>query len=441
MSVRGQQAFVDRRPEVAHARSEEDPVSTPPASTAPALRFGVNYTPRRGWFHSWHDFDPAHAREDLAQIAGLGLDHVRVFHLWPLLQPNRTLVRTAAVDQLAHLVDLAGEAGLDVLVDGVQGHLSSFDFYPEWTRSWHHRNVFTDADAVEAQAELLRVLGRALAGRTNLIGLQLGNELNNLVEHNPVTVQEVNHYLDTLLAAAREGLRAAAPGRLVTHSAYDAAWYGDDHPFTPEASALKGDLTTVHPWVFSGDCARRYGARSPQVLHLAEYGVEIAKAYAEDTTRPVWVQETGAPEPHVPAADAPEFARATVLNAAGCAQLWGVTWWCSHDVDRSLADYPELEYTLGLFDSTGRAKPIATALADTIAELRAEPRPGQPRDVALVLDCSPATRSVSGPGGSYFEAWMRLRARGVRPAVVLASCAEDPEYLAARGITDVLRTG
>ena len=411
------------------ARPEEDPIHP--------LRFGVNYTPRHGWFHSWHDFDPPRAREDLDRIAGLGLDHVRVFHLWPLLQPNRTLVRPAAVDQLARLVDLAGEAGLDVMVDGIQGHLSSFDFYPEWTRSWHHRNVFTDPEAVQAQADLLRTLGRALTGRPNLIGLQLGNELNNLVEHNPVTADEVDHYLDTLLAAARDGL--GPDGGLVTHSAYDAAWYGDDHPFTPEASARKGDLTTVHPWVFSGDCARRYGPRSPQVRHLAEYGTELAKAYATDPARPVWVQETGAPAPHIPAADAPDFARDTVRNAAECAGLWGVTWWCSHDVDRSLADFPELEYTLGLFDSTGRAKPIAEALADTIADLREAPAPARPRTTALLLDCTPGTRSVSGPGGAYFEAWMRMRAEGLRPAVVLAARAMDAEYLAARGIEEVVR--
>ncbi|MGI5458888.1 glycoside hydrolase 5 family protein [Streptomyces sp. CA-249302] len=408
---------------MAPPRPEEDPI--------PTLRFGVNYTPRRGWFHSWHDFDADHAREDLAQIAGLGLDHIRVFHLWPLLQPNRTFVRPAAVAQLAHLVDLAAEAGLDVMVDGIQGHLSSFDFYPEWTRSWHHRNVFTDPEAIEAQAQLLRTLAQALADRPNLIGLQLGNELNNLVEHNPVKVAEVDHYLDTLLAAAREGLRA---GQLATHSAYDAAWYGDDHPFTPEASARKGDVTTVHPWVFSANCAGRYGPASPEVLHLAEYGTELAKAYADDPARPVWVQETGAPEPHIPAADAPRFARATVLNAAECEGLWGVTWWCSHDVDRSLADYPELEYTLGLFDATGRPKPIAEAFAETIAELRAKPVTPQPRPTALVLDCTPATRSVSGPGGAYFEEWMRLRKQGERPAVVLAQRVDDAGYLAARGI-------
>ncbi|WP_033322552.1 glycoside hydrolase 5 family protein [Streptomyces yerevanensis] len=416
------------------ARPEEALINTP---TAPAnLRFGVNYTPRRGWFHSWHDFDPAHAREDLAQIAGLGLDHVRIFHLWPLLQPNRTLIRTAAVDQLVRLVDLAAEAGLDVLVDGIQGHLSSFDFYPEWTRSWHHRNVFTDPEAIEAQAELLRVLGRALASRPNLLGLQLGNELNNLVEHNPVTPDQVDHYLDTLLTAARSGLGAKG---LVTHSAYDAAWYGDDHPFTPEASARKGDLTTVHPWVFSANCARRYGPCSPQVQHLAEYGVELAKAYATEPARPVWVQETGAPEPHIPAPDAPDFARATVLNAADCTDLWGVTWWCSHDVDRSLTDFPELEYTLGLFDSTGRTKPIASALADAVAKLRTGSHQAQPRDTALVLDCTPATRSVSGPGGAYFEEWMRLRVEGVRPAVVRAAWADDAEYLSARGIRELIR--
>ena len=267
-------------------------MSTPPAPRS-GPRFGVNYTPRRGWFHSWYDFDPALAREDLDQIAGLDLDHVRIFPLWPLLQPNRTLIRASAVDQVAQLVDVAADAGLDVMVDGVQGHLSSFDFYPEWTRSWHHRNVFTDPEAIEAQANLLRALGAALAGRPNLLGLQLGNELNNLVEHNPVTVADIDHYLDTLLAAARTGLGPAGAAGLVTHSAYDAAWYSDDHPFTPEASARKGDLTTVHPWVFSADCARRYGPRSPQVQHLAEYGVELATAYAEDPARPVWVQETG----------------------------------------------------------------------------------------------------------------------------------------------------
>src|SRR5699024_12675320 len=57
------------------------------SSMSPAA-LGVNYTPRKGWFHSWSDLDPSAVDEDLAQIAALGLDHVRIFPLWPVLQPR-----------------------------------------------------------------------------------------------------------------------------------------------------------------------------------------------------------------------------------------------------------------------------------------------------------------------------------------------------------------
>lgn len=43
------------------------------------LRFGANYTPSRGWFHHWLDFDLDEVRADLDSIAALGLDHIRVF--------------------------------------------------------------------------------------------------------------------------------------------------------------------------------------------------------------------------------------------------------------------------------------------------------------------------------------------------------------------------
>jgi hypothetical protein len=399
------------------------------------VRFGANYTPRRRWFHAWLDFDAAEAAEDLGQLAALGLDHVRVFPLWPLLQPNRGVVRPAALDQVRRLVDVAADCGLDVLVDGLQGHLSGFEFYPSWTQTRHARNIFTEPKAVAAQADLLEALGAALADRPNVLGLQLGNELNNLVANNPVDVAQVDHYLDTLLAGARAG----RPTGLVTHSAFNAALYVDDHPFTPEASARKGDLTTVHPWVFTNGCATRYGPLSVPSTHLAEYEVELAKAYAVDAGRPVWVQEVGAPEPQIPPADAPAFVAATMANAADCTDVYGITWWCSHDIDQALVDYKPLEYTLGLIDVDGRVKPVGHAVAESVARLRAEPPRPEIRTMALVLDCDHSTRSTSGPGGAYFEAWMRLRAEGARPAVVLASRAGDADHLASRGITH-LRT-
>ena len=64
------------------------------------MRFGVNYTPRVGWFHSWLDLDPALVCDDMAAIRSLGADHVRIFPLWPLLQPNRALIWPAAIDDV-----------------------------------------------------------------------------------------------------------------------------------------------------------------------------------------------------------------------------------------------------------------------------------------------------------------------------------------------------
>ncbi|HET9168597.1 MAG TPA: glycosyl hydrolase, partial [Actinospica sp.] len=155
--------------------------------------------------------------------------------------------------------------------------------------------------------------------------------------------------------------------------------------------------------------------------------------------RPVWLHEVGAPAPHVPAEQAAEFARATIGNALDCPDVWGVTWWCSHDVDRALADFPELEYSLGLLTNDGAPKPGGLAIAALAEETRRAWTPPPPRTTARVLDLPehPRKRSACAPGGAFFEAYMALVERGERPAVVRAQHANDDAYLSARGITSV----
>jgi hypothetical protein len=146
--------------------------------TAAPLRFGANYTPSRGWFHSWYDLDLDEVRRDMDSLAALGLDHVRVLPLWEVLQPNRTLIRPGAVADVVAVVDAAAAAGLDAGVDVLQGHLSSYDFLPSWVLSWHRRGLFTDPDVVAAQERLVSTLGSALSGHPAFLGLTLGNETN-----------------------------------------------------------------------------------------------------------------------------------------------------------------------------------------------------------------------------------------------------------------------
>ncbi|MCQ4203250.1 cellulase family glycosylhydrolase, partial [Streptomyces coelicoflavus] len=407
-----------------------------------AVRFGVNYTPSEGWFHHWLDFDLDSVRADLDSVAALDVDHVRVFPLWPYFQPNRTLIRERAVEHLVALVDAAGERGLDVNVDGLQGHLSSFDFVPAWTRTWHRRNLFTDPDVVDGQATYLRTLAAALAGRPNFLGMTLGNEVNQFSagphpDPDRATDEQIDAWLERMLAACEEG----APGRMHLHAEYDATWYQDDQPFTPAQAARRGAVTAVHSWVFNGT-AQRHGRTSVPSEHHAAYLIELSKAWADDPHRPVWLQEVGAPAPLVPAEHAAAFTEATVENALDCPGLWGVTWWCSHDVSRALADFPELEYGLGLLTNDRRPKDTARALASAARAARDGARPAPaPRTTALAVPADPAARSACAPGGAVFDAFFRLVADGARPTTVLDTRAADTGHLAARGITEVVTPG
>lgn len=403
------------------------------------MRFGVNYTPAQGWFHSWLDLDRAAVARDLAQIAELGLDHVRIFPLWPLVQPNRTLLGQRALHEIREVVDLAGQAGLDVGVDAVQGHLSSYDFLPSWLQTWHDRNMFTDPDVVGSIADYVRAVSAVVADAPNLLGVTIGNEVNQFAakphpQPHVALPAQITHWLETMVDAAREGLGAARPPAGVTHAMYDASWYDDRQPFLPDHAAELGDLTIVHSWVFNG-AAQRHGALGDGSVRHAEYLLRLAAAWHRDPVRPLWLQEVGSPTNVVPAADGPEFLERTIRHAATVPGLWGITWWCSHDVSRSLADFPPLEYDLGLFTNDGELKPTGRRLAELAAN-REELVAVDEDAPALVLDDSNTAtyRARLGPGGAFFEAWnAAAQERGVGPRIVLLSRLDgDRRLVSAR---------
>ncbi len=412
------------------------------STTHAPLRFGANYTPRTDWMHAWMSLDLDEVRRDFTTLAGLGLDHVRLFPLWTVLQPNRTLIREQAVADVRAVVDVAASVGLDATVDVIQGHLSSFDFIPSWLFTWHDKNMFTHPDALSGQVALVTRLGEALADAPNFLGFTTGNETNQFSAKNhpspwPVTADEAANWITTLLDAAQ----AAAPAQQHVHSEYDAAWYMDGHGFTPAHASRLGAMTTVHSWIFNGT-AQRYGGRSVASDRHAEYMIELSRAFANDPGRAVWLQEVGAPSNCLTPEEAPGFLEATVRWAARTENLWGVTWWCSHDVSRQLADFPELEYSLGLIDAEGEVKPIGRRFAEIIPELRARQEPPA-RTTAIVIevdaDETPISRGAMSPGGAIFQAWVDLCTAGMDPAFVTSIDAERPEVLAARGITELVR--
>src|SRR5699024_866214 len=154
---------IERPPPTAPRRSAS-PSNPSPArwSVMSPAALGANYTPRKGWFHSWSDLDPSAVGEDLAQIPDLGLDHVRIFPLWPVLRPYSTVICSSAFDVVLSVQELAGQHVLDISVDLLLGHLSSYVFLPSWVSTRHRRIIFSDADVVAAQHELVWVHGAEL---------------------------------------------------------------------------------------------------------------------------------------------------------------------------------------------------------------------------------------------------------------------------------------
>lgn len=142
---------------------------------------------------------------DFQQIAGLGVDHVRIFPLWPILQPNRTMINRSGLDDLRQMVRLAADNGLATYVDVIQGHLSSFDFLPSWVSTWHGRNIFTDEPTVHAQVALVKEVYGALEDLDSFRGLTLGNECNQLLGashplHMTASMEEVDAWLKSLIS-------------------------------------------------------------------------------------------------------------------------------------------------------------------------------------------------------------------------------------------------
>src|SRR5690606_19111948 len=105
------------------------------AAPAPGEPFvlGVNYWPRRKAMWWWRGFDDAEVDEELALVASLGLELVRVFLLWDDFQPAPDTVSRERLAELERLCDLAERHGLGLAVTFFTGHMSGPNWAPRWS--------------------------------------------------------------------------------------------------------------------------------------------------------------------------------------------------------------------------------------------------------------------------------------------------------------------
>ncbi|MGC5170077.1 glycoside hydrolase 5 family protein [Microbacterium sp. DT81.1] len=393
-------------------------------------RFGVNYVPSSGWWYSWVDWEPASVQRDLMAIADLGADHVRIHCLWPLFQPNPHMVSAVMLGHLESLLDMAHAAGLDVIVTVFNGWLSGFDFRPSWVQDGV--SIFTDGAVIAAQESLLRAIAERIGDHPRFVGIDLANEPSVLATDtkNVTTQPEGDAWLTRLL----DRCDALMPGCMHSVGMDHLPWLTSTSAFSRGTLASTGAVTPVHAWVFFTGALERYGASGVGTKHLTEYMLELAKAFARDSSRPVWLQEFGIAPEWMPQEVRDEFVAEATRISASVAGLWGITWWCSHDIDRSLGGFVELEYDLGLLTVDNAVKSSGERFRQAVADVRAgSTGPAPTRSHALVLP------DAETPDLRFADHFFALIQDGIRPAIVLESRTADAGQLSERGITTLIR--
>jgi hypothetical protein len=97
------------------------------------------------------------------------------------------------------------------------------------------------------------------------------------------------------------------------------------------------------------------------------------------------------------------------------------------------------EYGLGLIDQQNRPKPLGKKFAELAAELRRTPQPVPVRSTALVIPEFGLSKESWPPDWRFAGPYMKLVERGILPAIVLESRAQDASYLKERGIATLVQ--
>ena len=96
------------------------------------FELGLNYWPRRRAMYMWREPDVAEVRDEMAHIADMGFDVVRIFALTEDFLPEATRVAAGKVAHLVEVVQAAKDAGLRVVPTFIVINMSGRMWWPAW---------------------------------------------------------------------------------------------------------------------------------------------------------------------------------------------------------------------------------------------------------------------------------------------------------------------
>ena len=396
------------------------------------MRFGVNYIPSHKWLYSWVDFDEGKIREDLEAIKALGFDHIRGHLLWSFFQLDRKIMSSHCMHNLEKFVKICEDVGMDFFLSLLTGWMSGQNFFPAWLTHGNKFRLVTGQEEYEAECYYAAQVAQVVKDSPRFLGFDVGNEINCITwRDKDADIPACDRWQTAYL----EYLESLVPGKLHGNGVDHCPWFGE-RAFSREVLATTGAITPLHCWVEFTQARFRNGLLGSESINLTRYMAELVRAYSTDVNRMVWIQEFGCSPMWLEDGDTiEEFVRQTFDALAKIPNLWGATWWCSHDLNREYDSYHPLEYELGILDIHNNPKPYAKVIQEFIAAHKANPVNPPLKTAAMVYTPGVETAEDNWQNGKRYVEYL---AQGYDPCIILPDKVTDEAYLKSRGITKIL---
>lgn len=227
-----------------------------------------------------------------------------------------------------------------------------------------------------AQETFVRALASTTNAHANVIGFDLGNELNTCWQAEPPVGDA---WMQRMFALMDE----AAPNRLHVNGVDELPWF-ESTTFSPQALAAR-PLPIIHCYPWWSGALKHGGPMDPPSTRLTAAMATLARSYMNDKNRPVWAEEFNTCIPSLTEKQQAEWLQMTVLAAKDAGVNW-FTYWDSHDLSRKFAFNP-VEYTLGLLTNDGKVKEqgkmfrdLSRAYSGKPVAMPKQPPPEPPRE-------------------------------------------------------------
>jgi endo-1,4-beta-mannosidase len=366
------------------------------------FELGVNYWPRRSAMYMWREPDMGGVREEMAQIADIGFDVVRIFALTQDFLPQARTVDATMVARLVQVVRAAKDAGLKVVPTLVVINMSGRMWWPQWMldSAGKPRDLFADSDILGSQVLLAESCARALAGDDCIRAFDLANEIDDA--QRPQSRAAGREWASALAGA----IRRTAPGIPIQIGAHLPS-LTKEYLRVDDIAAV-ADENVMHAYPLYSEVARSF-----LDAELVPFSCALTTALAGNS-RPTTMQEFGlctAPpgytgqtitddflgqqrSQYLASEDEQSTYYAEVLDKLTDIGAGGAYAWCYADYDRKLFNRPPFasavrERTFGLVRTDGSEKPAA----DVFRKLRRRRDAGElappTHDTSQLLDVTP----------------------------------------------------